>query len=86
MAQEQEIKKTGATPIVEDGIGGGELHGVVEVKQVLAKFRDGHGREMVRLAIVVPGGEVYFLDDRAMNTKPAQSWLKNAILKKMGLQ
>jgi hypothetical protein len=35
------------------------------------------------LTIVVPGGEVYFLDK--LPTKPAQGWAKRGILKKLGL-
>jgi len=80
-----ETKKTGATPIVEEGLGGGEILGVVETKTVMVNLRDGHGKEMVKLAIVVPGGDVYFLDESAVKVKAAQSWVRNGVLKKLGL-
>lgn len=81
---ETQNKKTGTTPLVEGGLGVGEVIGVVEVKQVMIKLRDGHGREMTKLALVVPGGEIYFLDDRTVNTKPAQGWVKSAVISKLG--
>lgn len=78
-------KKTGATPIVEEGIGGGEILGVIELKPVMVKLRDGHGQEVTKLAIVVPGGEVYFINDTAIG-KPAQKWVKAGVLKALGLK
>ena len=74
------IKKTGATPIVEGDLGGGEVKGVIPVKTVLVSFRDGHGKDEVKLAVVIPGGEVYFFGREALDTRPAQKWLKAAVL------
>jgi hypothetical protein len=82
---ETEIKKTGATPIIEEGVGGGEVLGVVEVKHVMIKLRDGHGKDMVKLAFVIPGGDVYFLEEKVIG-KPAQQWVRNAVLKALGLK
>lgn len=78
-------KKTGATPIVEEGIGGGEVLGVVELKTVMVKIRDGHGQEVTKLVVVVPGGDIYFLDDKAIG-KPAQKWVRSGVLKALGLK
>lgn len=78
------MKKTGATPLVEEGIGGGEVQGVVEVRTVLVKYRDGHGTDAIRLAVVIPGGAVHFLDKDAIDIRPVQTWLKNGILAKLG--
>lgn len=74
------MKKTGATPLVDEGqLGGGKVLGVIDVRTVLVKFRDGHGQESVRLAAIIPGGEVYFFDNKALDLRPAQGWLKSAI-------
>lgn len=86
MATEAQNKKTGATPIVEEGLGGGEVLGVAETKTVMLKLRDGHGKEMVKFAYVVPGGEVYFIDEASVKLKPAQSWVKAGVLSKLGLK
>lgn len=72
-------KKTGATPIVEEVLSGGKVQGVVEVKTLLVKYRDGHGEESTKLAVVIPGGEVYFFGREALDLRPAQNWLKAAI-------
>lgn len=74
------IKKTGATPTVEEGIGGGELLGAIPVKTVLVRYRDGHGKEEVKLAAVIPGGEIYFFGRDAIDTRPVQTWLKKAVI------
>ncbi len=50
----------------------------------LVRYRDGHGQESVRLAAVIEGGEVYFFDGKALDMRPAQTWLKNAIKKEIG--
>lgn len=74
------MKKTGATPLVEaDGLGGGEVQGVLEVKTLLVKYKDGHGKEEVRLAALIPGGEMYFFDGKALDLRPAQKWLKAGV-------
>ena len=76
-----ENKKTGATPLVdEDSLRGGEVLGALPVKPVLVKYRDGHGKEEVRLAVVIPGGEVYFFEAKALDLHPAQKWLKAGVL------
>lgn len=78
------MKKTGATPLVEEGqLGGGKVLGVVEVKTVLVQYVDGHGEKGVKLAAVIPGGEIYFFGRDAVDTRPAQGWMKAAILEKL---
>lgn len=79
---ETETKKM--APVVVEGLNGGEVQGVVEVKTVLVKYRDGHGQEATRLAVIIPGGEMYFLSDNVAS-KQAQSWLKTAVLRRLGL-
>lgn len=70
---------------MEEGLSGGELLGTpIPVKTVLLKFRDGHGKEQTKLAIVIPGGEIYFMGKEAVDLRPAQQWLKAAVLKSMG--
>lgn len=75
--------KTGATPIIEEGLGGGEVLGVMEVKTVLVRFRDGHGREETKLAVIIPGGETYFFGRGSVDDRPAQTWLKEGINRKL---
>ena len=82
----QKVTKTGATPVEESADEAGKVLGVVETKTVLVNLRDGYGKEMVKLAVVVPGGEVYFLDEAAIKTKPAQAWVKTAVLQKLALK
>lgn len=77
------VKKTGTTPEVIEGTNAGEINGVIELKTVLVKLRDGHGKEMVKMAIVIPGGEVYFIKDSAIDLQ-AQTWVKKGILAKLG--
>ena len=67
-----------------EGVGGGEILGVAETKLVMVNLRDGHGQNMVKLAVVVPGGDIYFLDDKTVG-KPAQAWVRKGILRKLGL-
>jgi hypothetical protein len=57
---------------------------LIDVPVFLAKYRDGHDQEAVRLGVVV-GGEVRFLEEK-MLSKPAQTWLKNDILIALGLK
>jgi hypothetical protein len=76
------IKKTGATPAIEENVGGADILGVVEIKPVMVKMRDGHGVEMVKMGFLVPGGEVYFLEEKVV--KQAQNWVKKGVLKKVG--
>lgn len=77
-----ETKKTGATPLVE-GPAGSEILGVTEVRAALVKLRDGYGKEQVKLAIVIPGGDVLYLDDKSM--KKATSWAASGIKQRLGL-
>ena len=79
-------KKTGMTPAVEDGYTAGKLEGLIELKCVLVKFVDGRGQEGVKIGFVLPGkdGDVYFLDTRNTSMRPAQTWLKKAIQKRLG--
>ena len=77
------MKKTGATPLIEEGIGGGDVVGVLPVKTVLVKYRDGHGIEETKLAVIIPGGEVYFFGRNTLDLRPAQKWLKDAIQEKI---
>ncbi len=53
--------------------------GVLPVKTVLVDYTDGHGQKAIKLAVVIPGGEVYFFGRDALDLRPAQSWLKKAI-------
>lgn len=80
----EQIKKTGATPIVEEGLGAGEVLGVTQVRTALVRYRDGYGEESVRLAVVIPGGEVYFYANNALDMRPAQGWIRNAVKKQIG--
>ncbi len=74
------MKKTGSTPLVEgDQLGGGKVLGVLDVKTVLVKYKDGHGQQDVKLAVVIPGGEIYFFGRDALDLRPAQGWLKTAV-------
>lgn len=76
-------KKTGATPLPEgDRLGGGKVIGVLDVKTVLVKYKDGHGVEDTKLAVVIPGGDVYFFGREALDLRPAQGWLKAAIIER----
>lgn len=82
---EETMKKTGATPLVPvESLGGGKVQGVVAVTTVLVMYTDGHGKKEVRLAAVIPGGEVYFFTNNAIDNRPAQQWLKAAVLDKLG--
>jgi len=76
------IKITGKTPMEEGATGGAEVLGVVEIKPIMVKIRDGHGVEMVKLGFQVPGNDVYFIDEKSIS-KPAQTWVKNGIAKKL---
>ncbi len=76
-------KKTGATPLVEGDLGGGKVLGVVDVKPVLVNYVDGHGEKGVKLAVVIPGGEIYFFSRDSVDARPAQTWMKAAILERI---
>jgi hypothetical protein len=76
------MKKTGTTPAVDEGIGGGEVLGVVEVKTYLVKYKDGHGEVSTKLAMVIPDGETYFFSKGSVDIRPAQRWLREGISKK----
>lgn len=79
MADENK-KKTGMTPVVEsDGLGGGKVEGVLAVTTALVKYTDGHGKTETKLAVVIPGGEVYFLSNNSIDMRPAQTWLKEGV-------
>jgi hypothetical protein len=80
---EETSKKTGTTPLVETAsLGGGKIYGVMTVSTILVKYRDGReGKDEVRLAVVVPGGEVYFFTNGALDHRPAQQWVKDGIIK-----
>lgn len=67
-----------------ESLGGGKVQGVVEVTTVLVKYTDGHGKSEVRLAAIIPGGEIYFFTNNAIDTRPVQQWMKKAILSKIG--
>ena len=77
------IKKTGATPLEEGPANGAEILGVVELRPIMVKMRDGNGLEMVKMGFQVPAGEVYFLDEKSIS-RPAQAWVKAGIIKKLG--
>lgn len=77
----------GATPIVAaEGLGGGRVQGAIPVTTVLVMYTDGNGKKEVRLAAAIPGGEVYFFTNNAIDTRPAQQWLKTAILEHLKSQ
>ena len=65
------IKKTGTTPTIEENTGGAEILGVLELKPI-----------MVKMGFLVPGGEVYFLEEKGIS-RPAQTWVKTGIQKKL---
>ncbi len=79
-------KKTGMTPTIDpEDLTGSKVHGAIECKTVLVKFRNGRdGKDEVRIAILIPGGEVYLFPTRAF--EQAQRWLKDAIVKKLDSQ
>lgn len=69
---------------METGIGGGEVLGVVPVKTILVKYRDGRSdKEEVKLAAVFPDGQLYFFGKDALDLRPAQGWLKAGVTAKM---
>lgn len=80
---EETKTKAAETPIVETGIGGGEVIGVIKLDAVLVRYRDGRGQEKVRIALNVPGGELYFLNDNAIG-KASTSWVKKGVEAKLG--
>jgi hypothetical protein len=80
-------KIVSSTPITEpDAPIDSRLKGPpIPVSTVLVRYADGNGRVETRLAVIVPGGEVYLFVDTAGNLslRPAQRWLKESILKSM---
>lgn len=69
------------TPTVPtEDLSGGRVLGVLPVNTALVRYIDGtNGREVVRVAVVIPGGEVYFLNNNSIDMRPAQQWLKAAV-------
>lgn len=68
------------TPTVPTGdLSGGKVMGVLPVTTVLVQYADGYGAKTVRLAVVIPGGEVYFFNNNSLDMRPAQQWLKTAV-------
>lgn len=65
-------------------LAGGKVLGVLPVTTAIVKYKDGHGQEATQLAIVIPGGEVYFLTKDAIDLRPAQEWMKKSINKMLG--
>lgn len=78
-------KKTGTTPAVPaEDLSGGKVLGTLPVTTVLVKYADGYGKTTVRLAVVIPGGEVYFFSNNSLDMRPAQQWLKTAVHSQLG--
>lgn len=77
-------KKTGMTPTVDpEDLVGSRVLGVLECKTVMVKFINGRdGKEEIRLAVVIPNGDVYFFPARTFET--SQKWLRDAIVKRLG--
>lgn len=66
--------------IPAEDLSGGRVLGALPVSLVLVKYVDGqHGKEIARLAVVIPGGEVYFLNNNTIDMRPAQQWLKAGV-------
>lgn len=57
--------------------------GVLPVNTYLVRYRDGHGQEAIKLAVMVPGGDMYFFARDAVDSRPAQTWLKDGVAKKV---
>lgn len=55
---------------------------VIPVTTFLTQYTDGNGEEEVRMGFVI-GTEVRFLEQKSLS-KPAQSWLRDDILKALG--
>lgn len=74
-------KKTGMTPTIPaEDLSGGRVLGAIPVSLVLVKYVDGqHGKEVARLAVAIPGGEIYFLNNNSLDMRPAQQWLKSGV-------
>lgn len=74
------IKKTGATPTIVGGLGGGEVRGLAEVRTYLVRYIDGaSGQEEVTKVDVYGNGDVY-LEDHHRVLRKAQGWFRDAIL------
>ncbi len=71
---------------IEDAaVGGGEVLGVLECRTVLLQLVDGNGEKMTKLAILIPGGDLVFIEKTAVG-KPSQTWVKKQVLAKLGLE
>ena len=55
---------------------------VVPVQTFLTKYTDGNGKEEIRMGFII-GDEVRFLEPKSLS-RPAQSWLRDDILKVIG--
>jgi hypothetical protein len=83
MAQTQEATtKVGSTPEPVEDRGSKAVHQVAELKLVAIEFTDGHGVRTTRTAVVGPGDQVFFLEDKMVG-KQAQTWLTIAVLEKL---
>lgn len=79
----EELKRMTAVAM-EGNLETGKVLGAMEVKMVLVKYKDGlNNKEETRLAIMIPGGEIYFFDNKAVDMRPAQKWLKDAVILKL---
>ena len=56
---------------------------VIPVQTFLTRYTDGNGEEETRMGFVI-GEEVRFLENSSLS-KPAQSWLRDDILKSLGV-
>lgn len=83
MPEETTNKKTGMTPTIDpEDLVGSRVYGVIECKTIMVKFRNGRdGKDEVRIAVLVPGGELYLFPIRAF--EESQKWLRDAIIKKL---
>jgi len=74
------IKKTGATPTIVGGLGGGEVRGMAEVRTYLVRYVDGaSGQEEVTKVDVYGNGDVY-VEDLHRVLRKAQGWFRDSIL------
>jgi hypothetical protein len=80
MATQDQYQKTGATPLPEEDLSGARVLGIKEIKTAIVKMRDGFGKEMIKIVLVIPGGEIYYLNENAVSLRPAQAWAKRDIM------
>lgn len=81
--------KTGATPTPEGDLAGGEVLGLWELTVVAVSLRDGFGRDHRKLAVIIPGdtvdqSQMFYLSEDALVKRPAQTWVKNQVMAKLG--